>query len=52
MECGTIFIVLNFLIVNEIKILPTITYARDRNTKLLRWQLISKSHNCTSLSQK
>jgi hypothetical protein len=50
MEFGIIFIVLDFSIVNKIKILPSITYTRDRNTKLLRWQLIPKSHKYTSLS--
>jgi len=50
MEFGIIFIVLDFPVVNKIKILAIITYARERNTKLLRWQQIPESHNCTSLS--
>jgi hypothetical protein len=35
MVFGIIFIVLGFPTVNKIKILPTIAYKGDRNTKLL-----------------
>jgi len=40
MEFGIFFIVFDLSIVNKIKILPAITYTRERNTKLLIWQLI------------